>query len=1679
MRTGGAKVALAVGMMCLMFLSTVPLSNPPPLAVDGADVAETTPVGQATKITIGSWPDGANQRVELSVPDGHAIKSIDLGLEPSTLPQSVATSLTDAGDFDVNPVYDGMDVNTSTLGILPSGAFWDFEDPLHGWTLGGTNVWMVGFDTTIGSTNGVSSGSNALYTYNGNYPNYMSQFWATSPTIDCSGCTGAWSLNYMRRLGVESSSWDHAYVQVKNPSGSWVNIWSNSGTMNEASFTQVSHTISNYIAGNSAFAVRFGLGTSDGSVTYTGWNIDDVAIEPTGGSSGNGEGNWTSDPFGPSLVGRGEEASHGLLHMDHVEFPGSVFEYQILDALTGTPIVGFERLSEPSIDLGMIDAQVHPLLRMKVHMKEAPGGGAPEIRSLSFDGHVAKSFDTDPSSEGWQIQGGSWANGAITSSGRVLSESYQLRSGFSAIVTNSTQSGPGLLEFTTDGGQTWSAIDAQGRVDLAAPAFSIQFRMDSTGGTYTWQSFEAEMVRTSVPVGLRLDVGIDGTSEWSLDKDAFGPLGLQDRLVNGDRWTERPIAPATTASMEVALPTRGVDAFSFVVASPSTVIANPFLAMAVNGQDILSRNLANIDALTSVDLTDSELQTLNDALSQATNTFGVDELPMATVEVRVGSSLSTSTLVFGGLFAPYDADMNFSLNAASPLVIGLNTALSDVVPSAGHRTIHLPVRMDGTGSVYLTLNQLETQASVEALAMTVANVSDTLVPGNDWIETGSTFDFSPLGVTDALTHARQSNWEAELRLVGESQQSSLRCPVASFPITPQSLSSCTASGTALLWSDEGLSGSVSAVGSGPYLEVRHHFKFPDGWNDEPSAVLSVHMISPSGPMLPVTTVFGLGHDQGVENDLEVVEWGVEFDDGIMSDPAFPYLQSGKLVTVKVALGFEGVDESTPRSGQALVRFLVDGNEYATTTAFVDGVASFPWNVPTGRPSIDLGVEVVPLRGQDVVSDLSMSHTFLFDNVAPSLVSSSVERFDNRDVAPINELSFLVADRPNLPTHARAHVWHSWQNDANGNGVFDLGEHVSVDLGVPENLTNLVGAYVLEVDTSQAHQGDYFLGWLEIADSAGHVMPDAGSPSSPMFHVQLNSNGAPSLGATSLGWPNGETQPWFHPGEENQIRVPVWEQNGIFDLAEVHLALASNKAQPALVSWNQSTNQCTSSDVYVEIESCELVPSEADDLFSRNGEFVVNFTLEWGYDPDTSAVRIPQLTMKDQSGQTNMFTLEPLGWRFSGELAIDGESLQVHLEGEEPGSLGFWIQPRTSFGLSGDVVWFRTGEVPQQDLEVELQLGENTIELQAINGSFNGTMLAPLKDGTYGLFGDLFDAPNGAVYRGGESAFVWFIVDNEAPRVTAVDQPGFNNVLTEEMWRDLSFELRLAENARLDESSLRLHWSLNEAGLGLSSYTFDNGSLPLTVMGERLSGASIPVQCTLDLDSVMLPVFRTRSVELRIWVTGEDEAGQSIDAIFNDVDAPLRVWALEQRIPMFSVSDLEFNPKSDLRKGDMVEVAAVISNQGLADGEASMVLELVESSGARTRLDARTMNVQSNEQVLYQYLWKPGREGTQWLELSIINGPNAQSPTVFIDEERSEGVLGSIGSVNPLMLSVVGILVIGLVALLLFGLRREATPTVPLAAPSPAKTVAELPPQPPSEGPYGGQQVASPGENPYQ
>ena len=1672
----------SVAVVSLFVLSTLLLGYTPPnastLEIDSSAQNAIT-LGQAESITIGSFPDGASTKVNLEIPDGEAIQGIDIEIDPSRLSSSMAQSWTESNAFSTGTVYDGMDVNGSSLSILPQGWEYDFETSSHGWTLGSTG-WLWGYDTSLGQTGGVSSGTSAIYTYNGNYPNSMSSTtWATSPVMDCSSCSGNWNLQFQKRLGVESSSFDHAYVSVKGANGNWASVYSNSGTVNDGSMTTQTISITNYVANNPNFQVRFGLGTTDGSVTYTGWNVDDVSVLPTNTGISSGEGNWTSAAFGPSLLGQGESKAFGYLHMDAVVPGNAVLEWRLLDAVTNQPVAGFEHMTELSMDLGMVDWVLHPLVRLDVHMKSG-SMGIPSIHGFHFNGALYEDFDQDPTAAGWQLQGSTWSTGSIGGTGSAVSPTFNVRSGFGGVVSDSILTSTATLQASVDEGATWHDLQSGMEHWFDAPQYSVQLRVISSG-SWSLSTLDVEFIRTSVVDGLQFDVGLDGVGDWSMALPEVGRLGIQDRFINGELWQSRASTPSNAAVFDFALPLDGVDAFEFAFASPASPSVNPVVKLLVDGQEVMSKSLANTQDLTVVTLTTSERSSLNSALSQAMSTHGVKGLPMSLVQLSIVSSSSSTTLLAGGLFAPYDASLSMDFTSTDSLVIALNSQLHAKAAVGGVKTISLPIRMASTGALHLTVDQITTQNSVDPVSIQVTNITDTFVPSTDWIEVSSTFDFAPLGVTDAASYVKTNGWSVALQLQGMTRSSQVTCPFVSLPASGEL--GCSNQGAPMVWSDNGALGSKTVLGSGALLQIDHRFKFTEQWDDEPSLTVSVNLIGPTGPMIPVSMNYGLGNAQGVENDVELISWRSVNLDGVGSELDHPYLNPGDVVTIEAQLGFEGVENSpSPRSGSVDVCFYVDDVQNQCTSVLSRGLASFPWNTPTTKESVDLRIELVPLQGQSVVYAVSNSATFLFDSVAPELLGVNVGEYDHLDASPATTLDFLIADRPVLPSHAYVHMWRSWIDDANIDGVMDA-EEISVhSLELPEDRTNVQGHYLYAFDSSEFQSGSLMRGWLEVADSAGNEMLASGDFETPLFNLQINNDGAPQLGSTPPTW-NLEGDAWLHPGEANLLSVPVWDPNGVSDIEHIGLDLASNHNTPVMISWNATTGQCLTTEIFIDIESCHIESMNNDEIFSTEGMFHVNFSLKWGFNPDVSLVRTPSVLVHDRSGQSNLAAMTSLDWRFSGELELPRTSMHFTVDEVPLEGLGTWIQPRSDVGVAGELVWYQSQRAVVQDVDLMLDLGGIEASVQSVNGTFNGTVIAPLSPGTYGLTAALESPPNGAIDRTDSAPFAFFIVDQQAPSVVGVASPSPNAVIEESTWSNLKFEIIIDEEDRLSEEELTLNWAVHEAGLGLASPVVVNGSLHLEVIGGRAYGEMIPTEGILDLDERLTSSMRSQALELRIYVTGVDVAGQSVSSVFNDIDAPLSVWVLEQRVAEYSFTNPSMKPSKDIAEGDVISLGVVIENNGRADGSAQMFVERVESNGARTRIDAREISIPAGGQFDYSKEWMPDRSGTMWIEYHIIGGPSAQTSTVFVDEPRTEGILGSVAAVNPVLLVIIFLLTVSLVAVLLFGLQTpntkaytpEKRAAVEKALPQLAKPAATQ-----ETGPYGAQEApSSPGENPYQ
>jgi len=157
----------------------------------------------------------------------------------------------------------------------------------QGWTgMGGSAEWEMGSPTGSGgdpSEDVTPTSDNAVLgnDLSGEYNSGISGTqWVYSPLIDCGSMFGV-LMNYHHWLGVESSSYDHAYLEVFD-GDSWVRLYENSETMQETSWIPEEYDLSAIADSNPNFQIRFGLGGTDGSVQASGWNIDDIELRGYG-----------------------------------------------------------------------------------------------------------------------------------------------------------------------------------------------------------------------------------------------------------------------------------------------------------------------------------------------------------------------------------------------------------------------------------------------------------------------------------------------------------------------------------------------------------------------------------------------------------------------------------------------------------------------------------------------------------------------------------------------------------------------------------------------------------------------------------------------------------------------------------------------------------------------------------------------------------------------------------------------------------------------------------------------------------------------------------------------------------------------------------------------------------------------------------------------------------------------------------------------------------------------------------------------------------------------------------------------------------------------------------------------------------------------------------------------------
>ena len=186
----------------------------------------------------------------------------------------------------------GLDIDLGFEIIVGDRAvFWsdDFAAD-SGWTgLGGDGEWTIGAPSGGGGDplqDHSASGDNRVLgndlTSIGTYDDNISETqWIVSPVIDCSNIYGT-VLTFYRWLGVESNLNDHAYLDVHNGE-TWIRVFSNAlASLQDSVWSYRQYDLAAHADYNPAFRIRFGLGSTDGAISFSGWNIDDLSFSGYG-----------------------------------------------------------------------------------------------------------------------------------------------------------------------------------------------------------------------------------------------------------------------------------------------------------------------------------------------------------------------------------------------------------------------------------------------------------------------------------------------------------------------------------------------------------------------------------------------------------------------------------------------------------------------------------------------------------------------------------------------------------------------------------------------------------------------------------------------------------------------------------------------------------------------------------------------------------------------------------------------------------------------------------------------------------------------------------------------------------------------------------------------------------------------------------------------------------------------------------------------------------------------------------------------------------------------------------------------------------------------------------------------------------------------------------------------------
>ena len=154
--------------------------------------------------------------------------------------------------------------------------------------------------------------------------------------------------------------------------------------------------------------------------------------------------------------------------------------WTVFDAITMTPIVGFQGRTELVSDLGVINWEKHPELKLRISMMQG-NSISPVVHGIYLQGRWVEDFFSDPSVNDWSWTSGSWteSSGRLSGSNAVVIETPLMHvvRPISGLKTDIVSSGL-QLEAKLDHG-SWFSLTTQSLHELDSQSQSVKFRFTS------------------------------------------------------------------------------------------------------------------------------------------------------------------------------------------------------------------------------------------------------------------------------------------------------------------------------------------------------------------------------------------------------------------------------------------------------------------------------------------------------------------------------------------------------------------------------------------------------------------------------------------------------------------------------------------------------------------------------------------------------------------------------------------------------------------------------------------------------------------------------------------------------------------------------------------------------------------------------------------------------------------------------------------------------------------------------------------------------------------------------------------------------------------------------------------------------------------------------------------------